>query len=263
MRIAWAVGLAAFLSLVMMSFAAGRAEARVRLAIAEFQIEGGASPALSLQLQEGFQNGLVRSGIQVVDAAETAKRLDAHPELQHCDTSACLKALGQLLDVRYVARVRVDAAGNTYKAVARVFSTEGASPPELPVTTKSKTCDVCTVAEARETLLRLADTLRPQIEEPFPTTPLGPATPPPPPSIAMPIVGAMLGVLTVAAGFAVLSTNGECIGTLCEENRTRSAVGGALIGAGAAVAVMGTYVTVVRIRGSHDPVTGVAVAFRW
>jgi hypothetical protein len=262
MRTAWAVGLAAILSAIM-SFAAPRAEARARLAIVDFQIEGGASPALSLQLQEGFQAGLLRSGVFVIDAAETAKRMEARPDLQHCDTSVCLKALGQLLDARYLVRVRVDAAGNTYKAVARVFSTDGATPPELPLTTKSKTCDVCTVAEARETLLRLADTLRPQIEEPLPVAPVPPAPPPPPPSRTLPVVAAMVGALTVAAGFAVLSTNGDCIGTLCEENRTRNAVGGALIGAGAAVAVMGTYVTIVRSRGGADPVTGVNVAFRW
>lgn len=263
MRTAWAVGLAAFLSFVAMSFAAARAEARVRLAIVEFQLEGGTSPALALQLQEGFQNGLLRSGASVLDAAETAKRIEARPELQHCDTSVCLKALGQLLDVRYLVRVRVDAAGNSYKAVARVFSTEGATPPELPLTTKSKTCDVCTVAEARETLLRLADTLRPQFEEPLPLAPLPPAPPPPPPSVAGPIVAAMVGAIAVAAGFAVLSSNGDCTGTLCDENRTRSAFGGALIGAGAVVAVAGTYVTIVRSRGGHDPVTGVNVAFRW
>jgi hypothetical protein len=259
MRIAWALGLATLLSSFVV---AARAEARVKVAIAEFQVEGATSPALSQQLQEGLQKGLARSDIQVVDAAEAAKQLAAHPELQKCDTSACLKALGQLLDVRYLIRVRVDAAGNTYKVSSRVFSTEGATPPELPVMTRSKACDVCTVAEAREALVRLGDTMRLQLEEPVAAAP-PPPPPPPPPKLAGPIVAAMLGALTVAAGFAVLSSNGDCTATACDENRSRSAVGGALIGAGAAVAVMGTYVTVVRSRGAGDPVTGVAVAFRW
>jgi hypothetical protein len=258
MRTAVAVGLAAVLSL-----AAGGAEARVRVAIADFEIAGGDSPALALQLQDGFVLGLVRSGVQVIDAADTAKKLDGHPELQHCDTSACLKAVGQQLDVRYVARVRVEVAGNSYKTVARVFSTEGTAPASLPIATKSKTCDVCTVNEARESLVRLADMLRPQLEEPAPAVPVPPPAPPPrPPGIAMPIVAAMAGVVSVAVGFAVLGSNGTCTGTLCSENRTRSAVGGVLVGAGAAVAVMGGYVTVVRLRGG-DPVTGVAVALRW
>jgi hypothetical protein len=258
MRTAVAVGLAAVLSL-----AAARAEARARLAIAEFQIAGSEAPALALQLEDGFVLGLVRSGVQVVDTADTVKKLDGHPELQHCDSSPCLKAIGTQLDVRYVARVHVDVAGNSYKIVARVFSTEGSAPAALPIATKSKTCDVCTVVEARESMLRVADMLRPQIEEPAAPTP---ALPPPPapsaPSLALPIVAAMVGALSVAVGFAILGSNGACTGTLCSENRSRNALGGALIGAGAVAAVAGTYVTVVRSRGG-EPITGVAVAFQF
>ena len=258
MRSAVAVGLAAVLSL-----AAANAEARVRVAISEFQIVGGDSPALALQLQDGFVLGLVRSGVQVFDAPDTTKRLDGHPELQHCDSSPCLKAIGQQLDVRYVVRVHVDVAGNSYKIVARAFSTEGAAPAALPIATKSKTCDVCTVVEAREAMLRVADMLRPQLEEPTPQVPLPPPPAPArPPSVAMPIVAAMVGVVTAAVGLAVIGSNGSCTGTLCAENRTRSALGGALVGAGAVTAVMGGYVTFVRSRGG-DPVTGVAVALRF
>jgi hypothetical protein len=258
MRTVFAVGLAAVLSL-----AAARAEARVRLAIADFEIVGGDSPALMLQLDDGFVLGLVRSGVQVIDAIDTAKKLDGHPELQHCDSSPCLKAIGEQLDVRYVVRVKVEVAGNSYKTIARVFSTEGSSPAALPLATKSKTCDVCTVVEARETMVRLADMLRPQIEEPAAPAPAMPAAPAPrPPSVALPIVAAMAGVVSVAVGFAVLASNGSCTGTMCSENRSRSAWGGGLVGAGAVAAVAGGYVTFVRLRGG-DPVTGVAVAFAW
>jgi hypothetical protein len=254
MRTVVAVGLAAVLSL-----AAGAAEARVRVSIADFEIAGGESPALALQLQDGFVQALVRSGVQVLDTVDTAKKLESHPELQHCDSSTCLKAIGQLLDVRYVVRVRTEVAGNSYKTVARAFSTEGSAPASLPIATKSKTCDVCTVVEARESMLRLADMLRPQLEEPAPLVPVPPVVPPPkPPGITMPIVAAMVGAVGVAVGFAVLGSNGSCTGTMCSENRTRSAIGGGLVGAGAVVAAMGTYVTIVRARGG-DPVTGVAM----
>ena len=90
---------------------------------------------------------------------------EGHPELQHCDASPCLKAIGQLLDVGYIVRVKVDVAGNSYKSVARLFSTEGAAPAALPIATESKSCDVCTVGEARAVMLRLADALRAHIEE--------------------------------------------------------------------------------------------------
>ena len=72
----------------------------------------------------------------------------------------------------------------------------------------------------------------------------------------------MIGALAVGAGAAVLATNGSCTATACDTNRTRNMAGGILIGAGAAVMIGGTYVTIVRSHGS-DPVTGVTVAFRW
>src|SRR4029079_5717785 len=117
--------------------------------ITEFQVEGGPPPALGIQLQDGFVLGFVRAGVPVLDPTDTAKKLEGHPELQHCDASPCLKAVGQLLDVGYIVRVKIDIAGNSYKSVGRLFSTEGAAPAALPIATETKSCDVCTVAEAR------------------------------------------------------------------------------------------------------------------
>jgi hypothetical protein len=82
-----------------------------------------------------------------------------------------------VLDVRYIVRVKVDVAGNSYKSVGRLFSTEGAAPAALPIATESKSCDVCTVAEARAVMLRLADGLRAHIEDNAPPIAPGPATP--------------------------------------------------------------------------------------
>jgi hypothetical protein len=243
--------------------AAGPALAKVRVAIPEFQLEGAPPPALGIQLQDGFILGFVRAGIQVLDPTDTAKKLDGHPELQRCDASPCLKAIGQQLDVGYIVRVKVDIAGNSYKSVARLFSTEGAAPAALPIATESKSCDVCTVAEARAVMLRLADALRAHIEEP-PTPLTLPSQAPAagPPRLVGPVVLAMIGALAVGAGFAVLATNSPCTATSCDENRTRDLTGGILVGAGGALALTGTYVTIVRSRGG-DPVTGVSVAFAW
>jgi hypothetical protein len=254
--------LAAALGLAVLS-GAGTALARVRVAIPEFQLEGAPPPALGLQLQDGFVLGFVRAGLQVIDPVDTAKKLEGHPELQRCDSSPCLKALGQLLDVGYVVKVKVEIAGNSYKTVGRLFTTEGAAPAALPIATESKSCDVCTVAEARAVMLRLADSLRTRIEEPAaPAAPVAPPPPPSPPRIIGPIVVAMVGALAIGAGFAVLASNANCTATACDENRSRNVAGGVLIGAGAALAVGGAYVTIVRSRGG-DPVTGVAVALRW
>ena len=146
------------------------ATTRIRVAIPEFQLEGSPPPALGIQLQDGFVLGWVRAGAHVLDPADTAKKLEGHPELQRCDASPCLKAIGQVLDVGYIVRVKVDVAGNSYKSVARLFSTEGAAPAALPIATESKSCDVCTVAEARAVMLRLADGLRAHIEDNAPPT---------------------------------------------------------------------------------------------
>lgn len=257
----------AALGLVALTTASARGAttpaARIRVAIPEFQLEGSPPPALGIQLQDGFVLGWVRAGAHVLDPADTAKKLEGHPELQRCDASPCLKAIGQLLDVGYIVRVKVEVAGNSYKSVARLFTTEGAAPAALPIATESKSCDVCTVAEARAVMLRIADGLRAHIEDNAPPLPPTPAAPPPaPPRLVGPVLLAMAGAIAIGAGFAVLATNGSCTATGCDENRTRSAVGGVLIGAGAAFTIGGTYITIVRSRGS-DPVMGVNVAVRW
>ncbi len=248
--------------LALTTTSARAATTRLRVAIPEFQLDGAPPPALGIQLQDGFVLGWVRAGAQVLDPSDTAKKLEGHPELQRCDASPCLKAIGQLLDVGYIVRVKVDVAGNSYKSVARLFSTEGAAPAALPIATESKTCDVCTVAEARAVMFRLADGLRAHIEDNAP--PIAPpiAPPPAPPRLVGPVLVAMAGALAIGAGFALLASNGSCTATGCDENRTRSAAGGVLIGAGAALTIGGTYVTIVRSRGG-DPVTGVTLAFRW
>jgi hypothetical protein len=250
------------LGLSVLALAAPAAHARGRVTIPEFLLEGGA-PALTNQLQDGFVLGLVRAGIQVLDPSDTAHKLEGHPELHHCDASPCLKSVGQLLDVGYIVRVKVEVAGNSYKAVARLFSTEGAAPAALPIATESKSCDVCTVAEARATMLRLADAVRSHIDEAIPVpTPPPPPPPAPAPHLAGPAILTMVGALAVAAGAAVLTSQGSCSSTSCSENRSRNIGGGVLLGAGAALTLTGAYVTIIRARGG-DPVTGAAVGWRW
>src|SRR6185369_15955499 len=200
----------AALGLIALAAPTARAATRpARVAIPEFQLEGSPPPALGIQLQDGFVLGWVRAGVHVLDPADTSKKLEGHPELQRCDASPCLKAVGQLLDVGYVVRVKVEVAGNSYKSVGRLFSTEGAAPAALPIATESKTCEVCTVAEARAVMLRLADALRGHVEDNTPPPIPAPAAPgPQPPRLIGPVIVAMAGALAVAAGFAVLATNG-------------------------------------------------------
>jgi hypothetical protein len=263
---------AATLSLIATLVAAAPAPGpapKIRIAIPDFQVEGSTSPALALQLQDGFVLGLVRAGLQVLDPVDAARRLESKPELARCDSSPCLKSIGQLLDVKYLVRVKVEVSGNSYKAVGRVFSTEGAAPAALPVANKSKSCDVCTVAEARDVMLRLADALKVHLEDggatPPAPLPLPAEPPPPPPHIMGAVVTAMVGGVAIAVGAALLGTLGSCNAAGCSENRTRAAIGGGLIGAGAVMTFVGAYITIERSRapGAPAPATSVSLAFRF
>lgn len=245
--------------LVVVSAAGRSAVAKMRVAVPDFKIEGEGTPALTLQLQDGFVLGLVRAGIQVLDPVDVNRKLEGSPELKGCDSSACLKNLGHLLAVRYVLRVKIDVAGNSYKMVARLFSTEGDAPAGLPVSTKSRTCDVCTVAEARDYMFRLADALRPDLEEaaPPPPPPLK-VEPPPPPSLLPPLVAAMGGLVSMATGLALYVTLPDChaataSASACSDNRVRSAVAGGLMGAGLVTTFVGTRVAISRIRTPAGP----------
>jgi hypothetical protein len=240
------------------------AEAKLRVAVPEFKVEGEGTPALSLQLQDGFVLGLVRAGIQVLDPVDVSRRLEATPELNGCDSSACLKNIGRLLAAPYVLRVKVDVAGNSYKMVARLFSTEGSAPAALPISTKSRSCDVCTVAEAREYMLKLADAVRPDLQEAAPAPVPLRLPPPAPPSLLPPLMAAMGGALAMGIGIALFATMPDChattVSNACDENRVRSAVAGGLIGAGAVTSIVGSALTISRGRGPAGVGTTTAAA---
>ena len=207
--------------------------ARPRVAIIEFSLEGeGTTPALAMQLQDGFSIGLLRQGVDLIDLVDSTERLEAAPELKGCESSPCLKRLGDLLSVRYVLRVRVSALGNSYQMSARLFSTEGAAPAALPVATQSRVCNVCTVEEARGQMVRLADGIEARIEAAPPPPP--PPPPPEPESKLLPLVVFAAGLVAVAVGAAVLQS--------AEESGKRTpALGGALMGAGLSLSIVGLY----------------------
>jgi hypothetical protein len=204
-----------------------------RVAIHEFQLEGeAASEALGLQLQDGFMVGLVRAGIPVLDSLDVARRKRGSPELEKCDSSLCLKRLGQLLEVHYLLGVRVNVSGNSYKMTARLFSTEGPTPAVLPTETQSRFCDVCTVAEAREMMIRLADAIKGPLDAPVVVTP-APARAPTARSSRAPLIGLGAGLVAVAAGAAVLLA--------ADAGKPLSAIGGGLMGAGLTVATVSVF----------------------
>jgi hypothetical protein len=224
---------------------------RARAAIPEFEVEGETSPALVIVLQDGFVVGLTRAGVQVLDSVDVRHRLVGHPELEKCDTSLCLKRLGELLDVRYLLRVRVNVAGNSYRMTARLFHTEGTGAAALPALTQSRFCDVCTVVEAREVMIRLADAVRKPFDE-APMMALAMAPSSARPSL-LPLVALGTGLVALAGGAALYLASGRT-------SKTTPALGGALMGAGVSIAGMSAYLMFIDAAGAPP---AMAVAWRW
>lgn len=210
-----------------------------RLAIIEFRIAGDQIPtALSYQLQDGFVLGLVRNGVQVIDQGDLPARLRDEPELIGCMTSPCLRRLGEKLRVRFTVTVEVQVTGNSYRMIARIFRTTGAAPAALPIETQSRFCDICTVTEARDAMLRLADGVRVP-DEPEAWAPEAETRPrPAPAAVGLELTPALAvttaAVLTVALGSIMLGTSEVT-------SRGTHAAAGSLMTIGAGGTIFGLY----------------------
>lgn len=232
------------------------AGAHPRAAIDEVHVDGGdTSQALGMQLQDGFVVGLTRSGIAVYDSVDVAKRIEGHPELGKCDSPICLKRLGQLLGVRYLLRLRVAVNGNSYRMTARLFSTEGSTPAMLPVDTQSRFCDVCTVAEARDVMIRLADAIKRPLED-VPVVAAAPPAPPPAPPSYKPQMVLAAGLVATMVGSALFLV------TTSKSNRAVPGLGGLLTGVGLSLTGIGIHLMAEdRPQALRTP--AVSVAFAW
>ena len=213
-----------------------------RVAITEFKVEGdGASPALAMQLQDGFVVGVTRTApIYVLDSVDVARYIDSFPELQKCDGSICIKRFGQLLDVSHVIRVSVNVTGNSYTMTGRLLSTEEPTPAMVPVDTETRFCNVCTVDEARQKMIQLGEELKRPVESWLAAWRPPPPPPPPPKSWRRPgaALGIALGFATAVAGTA-LFVNSDSTGS-----RWQPGIGGLMMGLGAGATIVSCYVLI-------------------
>jgi len=213
-----------------------------RVAITEFKVEGeGASPALSMQLQDGFVVGVSRKApIYVLDSVDVARYMDTFPELQKCDGSICVKRFGQLLDVSHIIRVNVKVTGNSYTMTARLLSTEEPTPAVVPVDTETRFCNVCTVDEARQKIVQLGDEVKRPIETWLDMWRPPPAPPPPPKSWRRP-----LAAIAIATGFATAVVGGALFANTSNHGaRWNPGLAGLMVGLGTSATILGCYVLV-------------------
>ena len=212
-----------------------------RVAITEFLVTGEeTSRALAMRLQEGFAVGLTRTAlIYVLDSVDVARYIDIFPELQKCEGSLCIKRLGQMLDVSHILRVTVAVTGNSYDMTARLFSTEGLSPADVPIDTQTRFCPVCTVDEARQKITQLGEAIKNPVELWLAQQRPPPPPPPPPSSWRRPIAA-----LGVALGFATIVGGGALLANVGHDNKAWPAVAGAMIGIGASAAAFSCYLLI-------------------
>ncbi len=213
-----------------------------RVAITEFKVEGdGASPALSMQLQDGFVVGITPTApIYVLDSVDVARYTETFPELQNCTGSICVKRFGQLLDVSHLIRVDVKVTGNSYSMTARLLSTEEPTPAMVPVDTETRFCNVCTTDEARQEMVELGNELKRPVEAWLAAWRPPPPPPPPPKSWRRP-----LAALGIAVGFATAVTGGALFVNASNSGaRWQPGVGGLMVGLGLGATVLGCYVLV-------------------
>ena len=213
-----------------------------RVAITEFKVDGdGASPALSMRLQDGFVVGVTRTApIYVLDSVDVARYTDTFPELQKCDGSICVKRFGQLLDVSHLIRVAVNVTGNSYTMTARLLSTEEPTPAMVPVDTETRFCNVCTVDEARQKMIQLGDEMKRPVETWLAAWRPPPPPPPPPKSWRRPVAA-----VGIAFGFAAATAGGALVANASSPGgRWRPGVGGLLVGLGVSATILGCYVLV-------------------
>ena len=231
-----------------------------RVAITEFRVTGeDTSRALAMRLQDGFVVGLNRAApVYVLDSVDVARYIDIFPELQKCEGSICIKRLGQMLDVSHVLRVTVAVTGNSYDMTARLFSTEGLSPADVPIDTQTRFCPVCTVDEARQKIIQLGDAVKNPVELWLAQQRPPPPPPPPPSSWRRP-----LAALGVALGFATIVGGGALLANAGHDNKKWPAVAGALIGIGASVAALSGYVLIAMPTDSAKSTLKVAVGGRF
>lgn len=172
---------AALLVLGALFVSAGRASATGRVAALVPQVKPAAAPEVRDRFHEAVTRGLQSGGDEVVSAAEVRLRLGATEEMLNCAGGGpCVARAAQTLRSDRLVSTEIDVSGKDYAIKMRLLDAVGR---ELAKT--DEPCDICTVKEADEAVVRAAGKLaaagRALAGES--TTPPRTENPPPPPKV--------------------------------------------------------------------------------
>jgi len=197
-----------------MLLAAPVARAGERLSLASFRTLGEhmTEPARGA-LRLSLTGGLAAAGFEVIADEEQTQKLKSAPGLAGCETTTCLKRLGELLGVKQALKAQIEMIGTSrYVTSLALIDTESGR----EVARVDDTCEVCTLSEANDAISNAAAALKAKLEPPrappvAPTVTVVTALPPePPPSkltLALRYGGIALlgvGVVGMVVGFAEL-----------------------------------------------------------
>ncbi|HEY3355162.1 MAG TPA: hypothetical protein VGQ83_18055 [Polyangia bacterium] len=147
----------------------GAAAAQTRVAGLVPQV----TPTVSVEVGERFQSALVEGlgrvrGVTVVPTAEVQQAL-ATPDLLACDAAPCFGRIAARLRATRLVTCQVKIIGKAYAVTLRVIDEFGRE-----MTRVERHCEICTLAEAEETIGRAATELGSAL-----TGPPAPVAPPP------------------------------------------------------------------------------------
>jgi hypothetical protein len=140
------------------------------------------TPTVSVEVGERFQGALGEGlaavrGVEVVPRAEVEQVLQ-QPELLACNAAPCFTRIAAQLRALRLVTCNVKIIGKAYAVTLRVIDEFGRE-----VTRREQHCEICTLAEAEDTIRRAATSLAPALQAPPPAPPppaSAPATQPAP-----------------------------------------------------------------------------------
>jgi hypothetical protein len=125
------------------------AKERPRVAVLDLAIAGDAPPELRVELERSLAGGLSSLGFEVLSREDTLRRLKETPELLGCSTTTCLARIGALVGASRFVRGRVEAEGAAFDIELELLSADVSGGVIARV---ERSCAVCTLAEANDTM---------------------------------------------------------------------------------------------------------------